>query len=48
MIPAMAMIGTACCGPNTSTIAGINITEVPKPTMPPSVPAARPSVRTST
>jgi hypothetical protein len=47
MIEPTAMIGTACFGPYTSTSAGISMIEVPKPTMPPSVPATRPSASTS-
>lgn len=47
MIDATAMMGTACFGPYTRTSAGIRRIDVPKPTMPPSVPATRPRIRTS-
>src|SRR4030095_9468576 len=46
-IAAMAMIGTAWSGPNVITSTGISMIEEPKPTMPLSVPAIRPTTRTS-
>src|SRR5882672_2003963 len=46
-IAAMAMIGTACSGPNTITSTGISMIDEPKPTMPLMVPAARPTARTN-
>ena len=45
MIEAIAMIGTARCGPNRITSAGITMIDEPKPTMPLIVPATRPSAR---
>src|SRR5262245_62151508 len=47
-IAAMAMIGTACSGPNTITSTGIRMIEEPKPTMPPTVPATSPKLRIKT
>ena len=41
------VMGTASRGPNTTTSAGINMIEVPKPTTPPTVPATSPSSSTS-
>jgi len=46
MIDAIAMIGTACRGPNITTSTGISMIDEPKPTMPPTVPAIRPTLRT--
>ncbi|HTM57994.1 MAG TPA: hypothetical protein VL123_06220, partial [Candidatus Udaeobacter sp.] len=46
MIAAIAMIGTACTGPKAMTSTGISMTDDPKPTMPESVPAMRPTART--
>src|SRR5882672_9180786 len=47
MMAAIAMIGTACSGPNTITSTGISMIDEPKPTMPLMVPAARPTARTN-
>ena len=47
MIAAIAMIGTACSGPNTTTSTGISMIDEPKPTMPEIVPAIRPTPRTN-
>ena len=46
MIAAIAMIGTACSGPKAITSTGISMIDEPKPTMPLSVPATRPTART--
>lgn len=43
---AIAMIGTACCGPKQTTRIGIRISDAPVPTMPLIVPATRPTART--
>src|SRR5258706_3881144 len=45
MMAAIAMIGTACSGPNTITSTGISMIDEPKPTMPLSVPATSPTAR---
>jgi hypothetical protein len=44
---AMAITGTASRGPNVATSTGIIRIEAPKPTIPPSVPATRPTASTS-
>ena len=46
MIAATAMIGTAWRGPNATTSTGISMIDEPKPTMPPTVPAIKPTPRT--
>src|SRR6185503_9087980 len=46
MIAAIAMIGTACSGPKAITSTGISMIDEPKPTMPLSVPATRPTATT--
>src|SRR4051812_18842322 len=46
MIDAIAMIGTACCGPKITTSTGISMIDEPKPTIPPMTPATRPTLNT--
>ena len=46
MIDAIAMIGTACRGPNITTSTGISMIDEPKPTIPPTTPATRPTLKT--
>ncbi len=47
MIAAIAMIGTACCGPNSMTSTGISIMDEPVPITPLSMPASSPTHSTS-
>ncbi|MFM0397824.1 hypothetical protein [Paraburkholderia aspalathi] len=47
MIAAIAMIGTACCGPNSITRTGISIIDEPVPITPLNVPASKPTHSTS-
>ena len=47
MIAAIAMIGTACWGPNAITSIGTRMIEDPVPTMPLTVPANSPAAHTS-
>ena len=44
---AMAMIGTACLGPNASTSTGTSMIDAPVPMIPLIVPAASPTASTS-